>query len=305
MPMLKGMEVSGFVEIDRKVRFKQGLIYDLVNPWGDVFYVNKNHASADDDNGGKAPSVPLSTVPGAIDKAGAWDWIVISPGIYDSGEEIVLAYEGMKLLGANTSGIEWGPCSLKASAADHGIVSVQANGCEIAGLGFIQNNANFGVEIDHTAAVYKTHIHDCHFGGSATATYGVKAGGTFDAVDAVIDHCEFLSWATSCIYLRGTRCKATDNLIFIAVDNGVGITYYNDGGDRPYAVIDNNIIMGTGTGDHGIVFSGSPTKGTCMVCRNIIGGCAETIAQASGHEFDTCNNYAASTAGGTLIDTVA
>lgn len=243
----------------------------------------------------------FNTVTDALTYAQDNDTIFVGPGVYTEAGELVISQANLHLIGSNTSGICWGPCSLNASA-NH-IISVQANGVEIAGLGFIQNGAYRGIEIDHSAAVYKTHIHDCHFGGSATATYGVYAGGTADAVDTVIENNEFLTWATSAIYLNATRSKARNNLIFVP-NSGIGITYVPTTGARPYGLMDSNIIQGTGTTDTGISFSGSPTRGTVSCLRNYILGCATSIAQAAGHEYDTVNNYASSTAGGTLIDTV-
>ena len=244
----------------------------------------------------------FTTITAALAEAQDNDTIYVGPGVFEEGAELVISQANLKLIGSNTSGICWGPCSIKGSA-NH-LISVQANGVEIAGLGFIQNGAYVGIEIDHTAAVYKTHIHDCHFGGSATATYGVKAGGTADAVDTVVEDCEFLSWATAAIYLNGTRSKARRNLIFSTVASAIGIEYVPTTGTRPYGLIDSNILEGMGTTDVAISFAGSPTKGTVMCSRNYMGGYATTIAQAAGHEFDTVNNYTASDAGGTLIDTV-
>jgi hypothetical protein len=244
----------------------------------------------------------FSTVTDALAVAQDNDKILVGPGVWTEADELVITQAGLKMIGFNTSGIEWGPCSLKATA-NH-IISVQNNGVEIANLGFIQNGAYRGVEIDHTAAVYKTHIHDCHIGGSATATYGVYAGGTFDAVDTVIENCEFLSWSTAAIYMNATRSKARKNLIF-GVDSSIGIELVPGTADRPYSLIDENIIIGTGTTDTGIKITNTPDKGTYMISRNLVGGCATTITQKPNNAYCSVNNYAADGAGGALIDTVA
>lgn len=246
----------------------------------------------------------FSTVSSALDVAQDNDKILVWPGVWDEGKELVISQAWLKLIGFNTSGIEWWPCSLKASAANHGLISVQANGVEIAYLGFIQNNANFGIELDHTAAVYKTHIHDCHFGGSATATYGVKIGGTADAVDTVVENCEFLSWSTAAVYLNGTRSKVRNNVIF-GVDSSIGIENVSATADRPYTMVTGNMIQGTGTTDTGIKLTGAPSRGMIMISDNYVFGCNTTITQDANNAYNSINNYKADNAWGSLIDTVA
>jgi hypothetical protein len=243
----------------------------------------------------------FNTVTAALAVAQDNDRIFVGPGVYDEAAELVISQAGLKLIGFNTSGIEWGPCSLKQSSANHHVISVQANGVEIANLGFIVNGAYRAIEIDHTAAVYKTHIHDCHFGGSATATYGVYAGGTFDAVDTVIEDCEFLAWATAGVYLNATRSKVRRNVFFVPAA-GIGIQYVPNGADRPYNVITDNDIAGANSTDTGIQLDGTPTAGTVQISRNFIAGCATTITQHTTGDTTGANNYAASAAGGALID---
>ena len=252
------------------------------------------------DNDG-APRI-FTTITAAVAAAQDNDRIFVGPGVYEEGAEIVISQAGLKLIGSNTSGIEWGPCSIKGSA-NH-LISVQNNGVEIANLGFIQNGAYRGIEIDHTAVVYKTHIHDCHFGGSAIATYGVYAGGTFDAVDTVIEDNEFLSWATAAIQLNGTHSKARRNVIF-GIDGSIGIECVPAAADRPHNLVCDNILMGTGTTDTGIKLTGAPSRGMLMIARNYLGGWNTTITQTANNAYNSVNNYKADAAGGSLIDTVA
>lgn len=299
MAFLKGPKVGDTIYINDKVSFQKNVLFQSGNPWGDIFYVNKN--AGVDTNPGTSSSAPLKTIAKAIDLAGAYDWIFVSPGVYDEGEETVLAYEGMKLIGSNTSGIEWGPCSMKGDG-EH-LISVQANGCEIAYLGFIQNGAYRAIEIDHTAAVYKTHIHDCHFGGSASATYGVYAGGTFDAVDTVVENCEFLTWATAGVYLNATRSKVR-NCRFFVPSSGAGIIYHETASDRPYGIIEGNVVVGTGTSDTGIQFDGDPDSGTLLLYKNVVLGCNTTITQLTNGSKLAADNTTGATDGAiTVIDT--
>lgn len=301
MAFVKGPMVDGYININTPVKFTQNVQYQQGNPLGDIYYVDKTRGS--DSNSGLVATLALKTIAKAIDLAATNDWIFIGPGVYDEGEELVLAYDGMKLLGSNTTGIEWGPCSIKASAADHGIISVQANGCEIAYLGFIQNNANFGIEINHTAAVYKTHIHHCHFGGSATATYGVYAGATFDAVDTVVEDCEFLAWATAGVYLNATRSKVRRNIFFVP-SSGIGIEYVPTSADRPYGLLADNYIVGTGSSDTGIKHDGDPSAGMLIQVNNIVLGCNTKITTLTNGAGLAANNYTGADDGAiTAIDT--
>ncbi len=246
----------------------------------------------------------FTSVADALDQAGDYDVIHVEDGVYDEGEELVISQTGLKLIGSGTSGLEWGPCSLKQSAANHHVISVQANGVEIAGIDFIVSGAYKAIEIDHTAAVYKTHIHDCFFGGNGTSTYGVYAGGTFDAVDTVIENCGFLNWATAGIYMNATRSKALNNVIFVP-SSGIGIQYVPGSSDRGYNVVAGNRITGTGTSDTGIQLDGSPTKGQVMMYDNyVFASLATSITQTANGQYNAMMNYTSSTDGSvTVIDT--
>jgi hypothetical protein len=246
----------------------------------------------------------FTTVTAALAVAGDYDVIHVEDGVYDEGAELVISQTGLKLIGSGTSGLEWGPCSLKQSSANHHIISVQANGVEIANLGFIVNGAYKAIEIDHTAAVYKTHIHDCFFGGNGTSTYGVYAGGTFDAVDTVIENNGFLNWATAGIYMNATRSKALNNVIFVP-DSGIGIDYVPTTSDRGYNVVAGNRITGTGTSDTGIKLEGAPTKGQVMMYDNYcFAALSATITQTANGQYNAMMNYTSADSGAvTVIDT--
>ncbi len=246
-----------------------------------------------------------ATLTTAVAAAQDHDMIQILPGIYDEGAEVVISQKYLWIRGANSSGICWGPCSLKQSAASHHILSIQADGVQISNLGFIQNGAYRSIEIDHTAAVYKTHIHDCHFGGSATATYGVYAGGTYDAVDTVVENCEFLNYATAGVRMNGTRSK-TRNCLFMVPASGIGIEYVPGGSDRGYGLIANNYIHGSNSSDTGIKFTGVPDAGASavMCVNNFVAGCATSITSTTNGEYNALNNYIPANTGAiTVVDT--
>ena len=250
------------------------------------------------DGTSKVFNLPLD----ALAVAKAYDRVIVASGIYDSGAELVISQENLKLLGSSTTGIEWGPCSLKASSASHNIISVEANGVEIAYLGFIQDTANKCIDIDSTefgAAIYKTHIHHCHLGCSL-GTYGVYIS---EGVDTVVEENEFYLAVTAGVYLEGTRSKIRNNIMFVP-DSGIGIQYVPTAGDTPHCLIDHNYICGTGTTDVGIQLDGTPSAGTLMMTENKIFGCATTITATSNGSKIAMNNYTGSEDGSiTPIDT--
>jgi hypothetical protein len=223
----------------------------------EIWYVDSDVSVS---GNGKSWKNAFKTVKEAVTAAGDHDVILIQKGIYDEGEVLNITQEGLKIFGCNTTHHMFGTTSLKASAADHEILNIQANEVEIGHLSFIQNNANKVLVIDHTAAVYKTHIHDCHF-GAATATYGVYAGGLFDAVDTHIERCHFTCGVNVGVYINGTRCSVVD-CVFHVGTAGEGIVYYQDGGDRPYGRIFHCFFSTT---DHangvGVTISNTPTVG--------------------------------------------
>jgi len=242
----------------------------------------------------------FSTIQAAMAYAVAYDVVYVEHGVYTETGEIVLDEEGMKLIGANTSGIEWGPTSIK-STINHSI-SVEANGCEISGMGFIQNGAYRCIDIDSTgfgAAIYKTHIHDCHFGNSA-GLYSVYIS---EGVDTIVEDCESYLAVTAGIILEGSRSKIRNNIFFVP-SSGIGIQYVPTAGDTPQCLIENNRIVGTGTTDVGIQLDGTPSAGTLMMTENKIFGCATTITATSNGSSIAMNNYTGAEDGAiTVIDT--
>jgi len=223
-----------------------------------VWYVDSDISIS---GNGKSWRRAFKTVTEALAAAGAHDTILIQKGIYDEGAVLEITQEGLRLIGMNTTNRMYGTTSLKASAADHVIIDVQANEVEIANLSFIQNNANICIQIDHSAAVYKTHIHDCHFGGGA-ATYSIYAGGTFDAVDTIIERCSFtVSAGLVGVQMNGTRCAIIDCSFQIGTGS-TGYVHTPTTGDRPYTRVIRCLFHTVDVTDGiGITVTGTPTVG--------------------------------------------
>ena len=230
---------------------------NLLTRPGSVWYVDKSLTTS---GNGKTWERAFKTVTEAVAAASDYDTILIQQGVYDEGAVLNITQTGLKILGMNTTHHMYGTTSLKASAADHIILDIQANQVEIGHLSFIQGNAKSVIQINHSAAVYKTHIHDCHF-GSSTATYGVYAGGLLDAVDTIIERCHFTCGANVGVYIHGTRCAVVD-CVFQVGTHGDGIHYIPNAADRPYGRIFHCFFSTTdNTNAVGIVVTNTPTVG--------------------------------------------
>jgi hypothetical protein len=258
---------------------------NFIVPSGQVWYVNKNNSVT---GNGTSWELAFKTVTEAIAAAGDYDTILIEEGVYDEGAVLNITQKGLRIFGMNTTNYMYGTTSLKASAANHVILEIQADQVEIAFLSFIQNNANKVISINHTAAVYKTHIHDCHF-GSATATYGVYAGATFDAVDTIVERCSFTVGATVGVYFNATRCAVVDCTFNLAA-GGTAIQHAPDTADRPYTRYIGNRIMGVNSTDTGILISNTPTLGCLTIFDNVIENVATPITLAKYTQWYS-NNY--------------
>lgn len=299
-------EISGDVTGDKTFKgfctFYQGISGSGVQVVKDsnIWYVDKNKTSPASSGDGKSWENAFLTVTEAISAAGNYDIIFIGQGVYSEAATLTITQTGLKIFGAGTSGYIWGPTSLKSdTCADH-LIKVEANGVEIAGLDFIANtNAKDAIRLATTADIYKTHIHDCHFGAS-NGEYGVYIGDTYDAVDTHIERCEFNDLVTAGIRLNGTRCKVTNCLFFVPA-SGIGIEYVPDTGDRPNSAILHNYMMGSSSSDTGIKITNSPTAGTFIIADNYIANCNTSITTGKGDNMMLYNRVSNAT-GGEIFD---
>lgn len=256
-----------------------------------VWYVDKNKTSPAISGDGLSWDTAFLTVTEAISAAGDYDIIFIGQGIYSEAATLAITQTGLKIFGAGTSGFIWGPTSLKSdTAADH-IMTIDCNGVELAGVDFICNTTSKNaIQMGATTTTYKTHIHDCHFGGGGTTNIGINCDTTQDTVDMHVDSCEFYNYSTAGIYLSGTRCKITNNLFFVPAA-GIGIDNSNDtGANRPDKLIAGNMILGSNSTDTGIkIASTEPTDGTLLVYNNCVTNCNTNITTGKS-DAGTVNN---------------
>jgi len=254
-------------------------IFGQGSMFGTTWFVDTTIGS--DSYKGKTSRRPFATVTKALSKAGDYDTIIIGQGIYDeAGFPLTITQTGLKIFGAGTSGYNWGPCALKSSASADTIIEIDANGVEIAGLGFnLYTNAKSGIVVGAGATVYKTHIHDCFFGcssaGNTEGECGVAIGcdetgaqGAYDAVDTHVERCGFHYLGNAAIAVYGTRTKINDCLIF---SNKNGIDFTATGANRAVNVCINNYLIGRGNAGTGIkIASTEPTNGTLLIANNVV-----------------------------------
>lgn len=257
-----------------------------------IWYVDKNKTSPAASGDGLTWDQAFLTVTEAVAAAGDYDVIFIGHGVYSEAATLAITQTGLKIFGAGSSGFIWGPTSLKSdTAADH-LITIDCNEVEIAGLDFICNTTSKNaIQMGATTTTYKTHIHDCHFGGGGTTNIGINCDTTQDTVDMHVDRCEFYNYSTAGIYLSGTRCKITNNLFFVPAA-GIGIDNSNDtGANRPDKLIAGNMILGSNSTDTGIkIASTEPTDGTLLVYNNCVTNCGTANITVGKSDAGTVNN---------------
>ena len=245
----------------------------------DIWYVDKNKTGPASSGDGSSWDKAFLTVTEAIAAAGDYDIIFIGHGVYSEAATLAITQTGLKIFGSGSSGFVWGPTSLKSdTCADH-LITIDVNGVEIAGLDFICNTTSKNaIQMGATTTTYKTHIHDCHFGGGGTTNIGLNCDTTQDTVDMHVDRCEFYNYSTAGIFLSGTRCKVTNCLFFVPAA-GVGIDLTTDtGANRPDKLIAGNMIIGSNSTDTGIkIASTEPTGGTLLIYNNCVTNCSTDI----------------------------
>ena len=220
------------------------------------------------------------TITEALAAAGAHDVILIQKGIYDEGAVLNITQEGLKIFGMGTTRDMWGMSAIKASAANHICITINANEVEIGNMAFVQNNANLCIDVATTVTTYKTHIHTCFFGGSSTQTYGVRGGlsAAWDSVDVVVEDCTFYQCVTG-VDLNGTRCTIKNNVFLLSAgDTAINVTQV--GGTRPELRILDNTIRGCLNTDTGVKFTGTPTEALFTMMGNRTIKCATPVTKS-------------------------
>jgi len=247
------------------VSLYEGKVTDYYsNPVGDVYYVRSDGS---DSNGGKTPAQAFLTLSNAVDTAGAWDVIIVLPstdcGTYleaDGDLPIAITQTGLKIFGGQPTRYMWGSPAIHTHGTKT-IITIDANMVEIGFLSFHDQGAGISLQIGQTGVAWRSYIHDCHFGGNNTATYGIDMGGTMDAPFTVVERCYFQGYAQAGIRSNAfySTIKDCDFEVYTAK---YGILHSPTTGSRPGTrVIGNRFSTTDSTNAVGINVSGTPTAG--------------------------------------------
>ena len=163
------------------------------NPMGEVYYVRDDGS---DSNDGKSPDRAFLTLAYAVnDIAGDWDKIIVLPSTdcstyLETDIPIAITQTGLKIIGGQPTRYMWGSPAIHTHAATT-LMTIDANMVEIANLSFHHVGAAITLQIGEGAVAWRSYIHDCHFGGNNTSTYGIDMGGLYDAPFTVVERCYF------------------------------------------------------------------------------------------------------------------
>ncbi len=277
----RNMQVSGNTWL-------QGNQFPVGGITGDTWYVDKNKAGGSGD--GKSWDSAFLTITLAVATAGPYDAIFIGHGVYSETATVNITQDGLKLFGSGTSGFVWGPTSMKSNTAGDHMLKINAIGVEVAGLDFITNTTSKNaIQMSDVSTTYKTHIHDCHFGGGGTTNIGINCSLVQDTVDMHVERCEFYNYTTAGFVLSGTRTKVTDCLFFVPAA-GIGLDIRDTGANRPDKLIANNMIIGSSSTDTGIKLPATePTDGTILIYNNCVTNCSTNITAGKGDAGNVAN----------------
>ena len=277
MPHLKGMDIGGYVEIDRKVRFKQQVQATQDNPIGDTYYVRDNGL---DTNNGKSVEKCFKTLAYAVHHA-AGDWDVIKvfassaaslTAMLETDIPIKITQCGLKILGNMTSQYQWGSPSIHTHATTT-LFTIAAHMVEIAGLAIHHQGAGTSIEIAPDSKSFhgwRNHIHHCYFGGNDTALTAIAVGGVgTDAPCTVIEDCYFQGFMTSSIAANCGYGSTIQRCNFVVPAASKGIDYIPDGTSRPFGwILNNRFTTPDSSAAYGIYVRNTPTAGYLFIDGN-------------------------------------
>ena len=186
--ILKGSVTGGYINIDRKVRFRESVLAKAINanPWGTARYVDASDGSAAFN--GLTPDKAHATIAAAVALAGRGDTIYIRPKPYVIGtgfgrytEDVVTALiqSDLSIIGViNTINPQFG---VRWKFATAQCLDNWAPGLHLENLGFFAEDATYGVLLTNDGASDLKRgsdgatIYNCDFKGKGLY---VLSGGT-------------------------------------------------------------------------------------------------------------------------------
>jgi hypothetical protein len=305
VPHLKGQEIDGFVEIDRKVRFKQEVQEIQDAPLGHVYYVKSNGS---DSNNGKSIDKAFKTVSYAVSCCDDYDLLRVMPSHWpytsdaQAGQYAYLERSipinidqmGLKIIGETTSPFLYGSPTIHAhntaAAYSHGditgtgstvdtLFNIRANQVEIANLCVQMQIAAPAVYIAPTHQVNRCHIHDCAFTGYGTGTYAIRmgtaTGGTGSPAMIAIENNLFNGWSAGAVELFAASGSVFRNNIVQVQDAAFGVQIKTTGLPWGLFVLDNRFIA-SGSTSSGLVLTNQYGTGMLLIDGNRFNGFAST-----------------------------
>jgi len=283
MPNLRARPVGdNWVEVGQNTRFTGELDYPGGYPWN-TYYVDYNQSSNNKD--GTTPEKAFKTIAYAVSKAEPWDTIRVLPD-YDctAMEEgadmpVEITQDGLKILGSLSSERQWGSPAFHSHGTDS-MFYINAHQVEIGHLAFhMQGAAPAMIEVAQNGNYWRTHIHDCYFGGNGLALCGIVAGNvtgsgfgygaTVDAPCTTIERCYFNFINGSCVYAYcGYGSVIRDSSFFVQAGD-VGISVGNETSSRPHLeILDNRFSTPDSTNAIGIDVVNTPDAGYLFIDGN-------------------------------------
>ena len=250
-------------------------------------------------NDGKTWDTAWATLTYALTQVTAHDTIYVSTGSASAtlleGATLAITTTGLKIIGVQTSPHTFGMPSIHTHGTET-LITINATGVEIANLSFHMQGAGTCIANGTTAATWRTHIHDCYFGGNDTALIGIDAGGTYDAPFTVIENCHFQGFKTEAINLNAFN-SMVKGCLFLVGTADIGINYVPNGADRPFGyILDNRFTTTDSTDAVGINVANTPTAGYLYVDGNRFQNFASNNACISKRTGYTGLNYLGITA---------
>jgi hypothetical protein len=218
----------------------------------------------------------------AIAAADEGDVIYIHAGdaVYEPQAVANITDDRLKIVGQLSGAHQWGSPSLHVHQTDTKCLTINAHQVEIAFLGFHHQTANVTIDIGTTQAVWRTHIHDCYFGGNGTATYAIATGlagaGSQDCPCTLIERCVIQNYVTAGVYnFSGYFGGVRDSVIQVGTSTAAGVIHNNNTTSRPWFYISGNEFAAMdSTNSIGISIVNTPSAGYLTVHDNVFIGFA-------------------------------
>ncbi len=263
---------------------------------GIKYYVDWDNGS--DSDSGSGWDKAWKTITHALSRAGNNALIVIGSGIYLEGATLAITQNELKLLGVMSSGMTFGQPSIHTHGTETLItVNPTAVGMvEIANLALHDQGAGKSILIGDSKATWRTHIHDCFFGGNGAALYGIDVGSTMDAPFSIIEDCYFENYVTACINQNAYNSMVRRCQFNLRTDQK-GIIYVPNAASRPHgSILGNKFVTTDVTDSVGVSVTNTPTAGMLLVDDNRFVGFADDDHCISKRTRYTGLNYLGVTA---------